>query len=261
MKPSWSPAATRGLNVVLAVASAAAVVGFFTGTAHVPAPSGYREAKPSAYVLGRAPKQRDMEEARFAHRRAQQQAALEGMRHAPRGLEDTVAVDPANYAKEVAARAVGRAYDGAPPTIPHQVDQLGAPACLSCHEHGMQVEGKVARVMSHQAYASCLQCHATRENALPAPLLPHTVSELSTFQGLASPGHGPRAWSIAPPQIPHRTFMRERCVSCHGPWSQGISSSHPARQSCTQCHTPAASSDQQPHSSLAPLGWPEGVGP
>ena len=57
---------------------------------------------------------------------------------------------------------------------------------------------------------------------------------------------GNRAWSIAPPEIPHRTFMQERCESCHGVNGRdAIRSTHPWRQSCEQCHAPSAEFDQR----------------
>jgi cytochrome c-type protein NapB len=69
----------------------------------------------------------------------------------------------------------------------------------------------------------------------------------NSFAGFPSPDQGPRAWDIAPPQIPHRTFMRERCESCHGVNGRdAIRSSHPYRQSCEQCHAASAEKDLRP---------------
>jgi cytochrome c-type protein NapB len=250
----------RGLNLFLAVAGAVAVVGFFTGTGTTPRASGYREAvAASTQSFPRAPRQRDMEATRYAERYAAEARALEAMALPPRSLTDSVTLDPVAYQREVAERAAGRSYDGAPPTVPHAVDGFGVPACLSCHESGLAVESKVAPPMSHGVLSNCLQCHTTRASGLPFQAsLPSGVSEANSFVGLASPGHGPRAWPVAPPQIPHRSFMRERCTSCHGVWSTGISSSHVSRQSCTQCHTPAAEADQAPSSfphAVVSLDW------
>lgn len=81
------------------------------------------------------------------------------------------------------------------------------------------------------------------------PLPPDATFAANLFDGLDSPDHGARAWSIAPPQIPHRTLMRERCESCHGVGGRdAMRSTHPDRQSCTQCHAPNAALDQQPMS-------------
>ena len=83
---------------------------------------------------------------------------------------------------------------------------------------------------------------------MPGPRLPPDATfAANAFQGLASPTHGERAWDIAPPQIPHQGVMRERCMSCHGPNGRdALQSSHPERQSCTQCHAAAASDDLRP---------------
>jgi cytochrome c-type protein NapB len=242
--------ATRRLNLLLAVASSVAVVGFFTGTGPAPQPSGYlTETGTSTQPYPRAPRQKDMESTRYAERYAAEARAIDAMAVPPRSLTDVVAIDPTAYRQAVASRAAGRAYDGAPPTVPHRVDAYGVPACLSCHAKGLAVEGKAAPPMSHEVFSNCLQCHATRTSSLPfEAALPSSVAVENSFVGSASPGHGPRAWPVAPPQIPHRSFMRERCASCHGIWATGIASSHAARQNCTQCHTPAAEADQAPRS-------------
>jgi nitrate reductase (cytochrome), electron transfer subunit len=58
-----------------------------------------------------------------------------------------------------AKRAARRAYQGAPPTIPHAVDQLAPPACLACHQTGVTIGAVSAPVMNHPRRDSCLQCH------------------------------------------------------------------------------------------------------
>ncbi len=246
------PPTGRGVKVGMAICVFAAAMGFLAGTRKAPPRRGYRDAAHGAVPpspVQRAPRQLDMEEARYAARRAQQAAALTGLAAAPRTLLEPVTLDAVRYAEEVSARRTARAYDGAPPTIPHAVDQRGAPACLACHAEGLSIDGKVARPMSHPAYTSCTQCHVTRNGPLPTlALLPPSVDPRGDFRGLASAGKGTRAWPGAPPQMPHRSFMRERCVACHGVWATGVASSHPYRQSCTQCHAPAARADQMPQS-------------
>jgi cytochrome c-type protein NapB len=263
VRRSLTPSQRRGANLLIVAAVATAVVGFFTGMHGTPEPVGYRSAGTDPVSSAKpAPKQRDMESMRYADRRAAQSLALVALGRPERGVNDPVALDASAYAADVAKRALGRAYDGAPPTIPHAVDQSGAPACLACHAEGLTVEGKLARPISHEPYPHCLQCHTAREGPPPRfERLPPSVSEESAFVGLRSPGPGARAWAGAPPQMPHRSFMRERCAACHGVHSEGVASSHPARQSCTQCHTPAASFDQVPRSTFAPLGQIDGRAP
>lgn len=142
-------------------------------------------------------------------------------------------------------RADRRAYDGAPPTVPHPVAQQAASECLACHEDGLRARDRLATAMPHDDYASCTQCHVVMEGPVPGELLPPDATyAANSFAGLESPIQGPRAWSIAPPQVPHHTQMRENCVSCHGPNGQSpMQSSHPDRQECSQCHAAPAAAD------------------
>src|SRR5690606_24328651 len=60
----------------------------------------------------------------------------------------------------LAERRKRRAYDGAPPTIPHPIDTRAKPNCLVCHEQGAKIGELVAPMISHAPYSSCVQCHA-----------------------------------------------------------------------------------------------------
>lgn len=162
------------------------------------------------------------------------------------------------------ARDERRAYRGAPPVVPHAIDQMRTQACLLCHEHGLRVGDVVVPPMSHGPLTNCTQCHAEASGAPPvsAPegaLGPLALGDLarggrraqplaaSGFEGLEEPGAGSRAWSGAPPTIPHPTHMREHCNACHGTYALvGLRTSHPWRTSCTQCHAPSAALDQVP---------------
>lgn len=155
-------------------------------------------------------------------------------------LTDPVLLDGTDKPAALVDRAARRAYDGAPPTIPHPIRQDAAPECLACHETGLVLRGRTAPAMSHKAYTSCTQCHVVSETPMPggADLVVDPRSPNNTFEGLDAPLAGPRWTGIAPPQLPHRTWMRENCDSCHGPNGRAaIRSSHPYRQSCVQCHT------------------------
>lgn len=128
----------------------------------------------------------------------------------------------------IEARRERRAYDGAPPTIPHAIDERSTGSCRSCHDQGVRVAGKSAPRIPHEPFTNCTQCHAPRRTDSSPP---------NEFSGVASPGAGTRAWPGAPPTIPHGTRMRSECMSCHGPGGlQGIRTPHPYRESCTQCH-------------------------
>ena len=154
-------------------------------------------------------------------------------------------IRPSEADKEVSSlqRTARRAYNGAPPIIPHSVHNTSDSACYMCHSNGMQMAGLKASVMSHHFLANCTQCHA-----LPAPALFQSIdSEVATnFVGLPAPKTGLRACPGAPPTIPHSQWMRENCLACHGGpngWA-GMESTHPWRTNCTQCHAPSAVLDQ-----------------
>lgn len=156
-------------------------------------------------------------------------------------------VDEAALAGLRAARAARRAYDGAPPTVPHAIHQTSSAACLACHGPGLAIKDRVASRLSHARFTECTQCHVPA--AGPAPL--RAAEELLTalaandFAGLAASGPGTRAWPQAPPTIPHATFMRGNCLSCHGPQgAHALRTPHPERVACTQCHVADALRDQ-----------------
>lgn len=134
------------------------------------------------------------------------------------------------------ARAERRAYDGAPPVIPHA--PLGG-TCVTCHtETAREVPGVgIAPPNPHRhtlgmsEQSRCVQCHVfrTTEKTLVA----------NRFQGLAQNlRHGERFSEHAPPVLPHDTFMREDCRSCHAGLTARpeVRCSHPERIHCAQCH-------------------------
>lgn len=140
-------------------------------------------------------------------------------------------------------RASRRAYNGAPPIIPHAVQNTSDAACYACHSNGMQMAGLKASVMSHPFLANCMQCHASPP---PAPFQRVDSAVANSFVGLPAPKAGQRAYAGAPPTIPHSQWMRQNCLACHGGpngWS-GMESTHPWRTNCTQCHAPSAVLDQ-----------------
>lgn len=156
-------------------------------------------------------------------------------------------VTEAERALALNERSSRRAYDGAPPVVPHPVAQDSAASCLACHGPGLVVKDKIASRISHPPYTSCTQCHApaagTRIPATEQALL-QPIAE-NEFAGLNAPLKGTRAWPQAPPTVPHSTLMRSDCLSCHGPQGLfGLRTPHPDRRSCTQCHVPTAEMDQ-----------------
>ncbi|MHC4218584.1 MAG: nitrate reductase cytochrome c-type subunit [Planctomycetota bacterium] len=135
-----------------------------------------------------------------------------------------------------------RAFDGAPPVIPHEIEQIASTDCLRCHGDGPAADDKGAPKVPHVFLASCTQCHVEQESEwfFEVELAP------STFVGRPAPEGGVRAFTGAPPVMPHTTLMRSNCLSCHGPFGLApLRSSHPERQSCRQCHAAPADLNQR----------------
>jgi cytochrome c-type protein NapB len=159
------------------------------------------------------------------------------------GSEDSVAVPGVEGAVKTAAfqRAERRAYDGAPPVIPHEPQ--GA-ACSSCHnDRGLAAEGLGFAPPSPHIGTSiegntvrCRQCHVSGVN--------EGLFVENYFVGLPqNMRFGGRLNPISPPTIPHRILMRENCLACHtGPAvRREIATTHPERTRCRQCHVEESS--------------------
>lgn len=128
-----------------------------------------------------------------------------------------------------------RAYNGAPPTIPHVLlseKGIGAKTCLQCHENGGYVDQfkAYAPITPHPEMINCKQCHVPQitkslfvstDWVRPAP---------SKINQAAMPG--------SPPVILHSLQMRENCLACHaGPSAaREIRIDHADRVNCRQCH-------------------------
>lgn len=247
-------AARRVAHVAAALALGLAFVGFLRGVRdtglHVSAP---RPAPAVSYAP--APGYAELRQVQRGPNARLYDAAFPALSRDLPSAHDEVRQTKEDREAAVGARARRRAYDGAPPTIPHAVDQQRQPPCLACHGSGAKVAGKVATRMSHARHDNCLQCHVVDSD--PRPAAPRVAAPDNGFVGLASPTRGARAYDGAPPTIPHSTLMREQCGSCHGVAGlHGMRSTHAHRQSCTQCHAPSATLDQREITGAAgPAGW------
>ena len=229
------PSVPQVVNVALAVVVGLSVVGFVFGIRPADSSAGLGLSQiPSARGVVPSQPYRALRN-RSLGRSALVTSDLDRLRSHIPAVTAKVPPQTEQQKKEaLAARAARRAFDGAPPTLPHPVDQQSAEGSLACHEMGIRLKGRIAPVMSHKAYASCTQCHTAAVNGQAG-----AVQVPSSFSGLASPGKGDRAWPGAPPLIPHTTQMREACAACHGVNGRpGLRTSHPERQNCVQCHVP-----------------------
>ena len=130
-----------------------------------------------------------------------------------------------------------RAYDGAPPVIPHQVlseTGIGGKGCLQCHENGGFVAqfSAFAPITPHPDYLNCKQCHV--------PVNTTSLFVASNFSRSEPKGKSKGVLDGSPPAVPHDLQVRGSCLSCHGGPSapKEIRVSHPERVNCLQCHAP-----------------------
>jgi len=242
---------TRGTTMALAALIAVAFIGFLTGTRSgdyaatderlaLPSQASNLEALPTVPTyseIGQSPRSPNRE----------WRSSVDQIEYT---LDDPFALERASAPQRqdaVIRRAARRAFEGAPPVIPHPIPQGGAIPCMACHENGMVIDGLAAPVMSHSPLANCTQCHVEADANWVRweVLLERSTSVPNSFAGVDTLGVGERAWPGAPPTIPHRLFMRENCASCHGLVSRGgLRTSHPWRQSCNQCHVPESGEQQ-----------------
>ncbi len=158
---------------------------------------------------------------------------------APVDRSSTVATKPPTSA---GVRASRRAFDGAPPVIPHEA--LGAD-CTICHTNsgrevptlGWAPANPHAGTDYVGAVSNCRQCHVFSRA--------DSVFKASNFAGLPQTVHqSSSAFPGGPPGVPHTLLLRENCQACHaGPAARPeIVCSHPERENCRQCHLPIAGS-------------------
>ena len=98
-------------------------------------------------------------------------------------------ITPEQKAFALALREQNRAFNGAPPTVPHPVDQMPAQVCAACHSNGFKTETLRIPKMSHQFLENCTQCHVENN---PKHMTASLFRE-NSFVGLPAPTGGPRA--------------------------------------------------------------------
>ncbi len=164
------------------------------------------------------------------------------------GTEETATTQTRTFPTVTRTNTVGnkpmtdRAFFGAPPPIRHSgiITSARTANCLQCHatENRIELRQQAIAPVPHAEYSQCTQCHVKADPSAKSFALGNQ------FVGLDFPGKGSRAHAAAPPTVPHKTFMRDNCISCHGPtglWR--IKTPHPYRTQCIQCHAPEAKQD------------------
>ena len=139
-------------------------------------------------------------------------------------------------------RRARRAYEGAPPVVPHPVDPEveRTQDCAPCHEFGgfNPPLRTYAPRSPHPERSGCLQCHAIPVTGETFVRTEWSYTEWPEY------GEG-GALFTSPPTIPHTLQMREHCLACHGgvAASPDIRTEHPERFNCRQCHVPAVTGE------------------
>lgn len=231
-KSGSEPSLSQRASILLAVVMGVAVVGYVIGI-RAPTPP---EIRHRVGVTTDPETPRSVPYFQLVTRRRALAAAAQGLQaKAGKPAIGELPVPTAEQrAAAIAARGLRRAFDGAPPTIPHVADEQDVGSCLACHQQGLEIAGKRAPVMSHAQRVNCTQCHVTA-----VPRGPATFRVENTFAGLESSGRGARAWTGAPPVMSHGAWMRDACGSCHGRGGLlGLHTPHPGRPNCQQCHVP-----------------------
>ncbi len=251
--PNKFPSHRKGTQVVVAMLLTAAVSGFFMGLQQggstlrrdpAKGSTETEESQPTASGVPRAASYSQLPSVNYKAN-ARWENHLKKLVQ-PSGPDGSTA-HPPDAPADLAERRNRRAFDGAPPLIPHPVDPISPASCLACHGQATRIKDRVAPKMSHALMQNCTQCHVTA-GGLGLSLQKingHGLAE-SEFEGLASYGKGARAFAGAPPLVPHPTWMRSDCLSCHGPaGASPLSTSHPERVNCLQCHATAAGLEQR----------------
>jgi len=250
----------RMLAVIFVMVGMLSVSGFFMGmlqtekhatrrfeTIRQP-DAGYAAAESHAHELPLAPYYGEIPVAAWLANR-DWSSTLDDLPRADTRLVPGPVPDETERLAAVERRAALRAYDGAPPVIPHGIDHISSASCLSCHGEGgnFVIGGKRPAEISHPWVTNCTSCHVP-ENGLRQITAPQTerLSVGNAFSGKPSAGTGSRAYPEAPPTTPHPVWMRQNCMACHGPGREhAIRTSHPERGSCLQCHAPSAVFDNR----------------
>ncbi len=261
--------AARARNLVFVAIIAAAAVGYFVGLGGgTPRPDGTGTSLRSTAVAPSertAPPAMSYEDLATAKSTAAPEAPWrERVASLRATLPAAPITDEASKLASLAQRSERRAFNGAPPVIPHAVDGVSDAACNVCHVNGLAPGPALAKRPPHPSYAQCTQCHAPPAPAMFADATPVALSGAllarNSFVGAPAPTQGDRAWPGAPPVMPHSSWMRNECASCHGPsgWP-GMQTSHPERLNCLQCHAQGAQLEQFPAAGMTPAFLPAPV--
>ena len=246
------------MTIFGAIAIGIGLVGFLVGIAEpvVPTRATQRVSALPTESIRLTPSYREINSAAVGPNQAWT-SSLASLKQTRPELLAPVVRTPAMKDAALRDRLRTRAFDGAPPVVPHRVEHQSAQSCLVCHGVGMQLGNQIATKISHPHFANCLGCHVEQAGSLPfaahgaatgEPRMSVTIEEpTNLFSGLLRAGPGSREMPGAPPTIPHTTHLRGDCLSCHGLVARpGLRTTHPWLQNCVQCHASPAETERIP---------------
>lgn len=120
-----------------------------------------------------------------------------------------------------------RAYDGAPPRIPHPVQpNIAYISCNNCHHVGSHHGPNNL----HKDQENCYQCHV--------PITTDSLFKRNEYVGYFNYEKQDRAQPLGPPYIPHRVQDRQKCHICHTAdgSQEALKPRHGHLENCTGCH-------------------------
>lgn len=171
------------------------------------------------------------------------QSHFASLRAEPTPREPTGKLQDEQLAAALKSREARRAFDTAPPVVPHAIDEHDPMACVACHSPGnsRMIGSRLTPEMSHPYLTSCTQCHVPAHGQHELVTAPNesgtALAAGNSFIGQQTIPHGTIAYQGAPPVLPHPVWMRQNCLACHGEGRpSAIQTSHPQRQNCLQCH-------------------------
>lgn len=177
-------------------------------------------------------------------------------------IEPEAARERSAHPRRLTVIRYNRAYEGAPPRIPHGVsaEEFRTDQCRTCHQRGGYSRRFAAYVplTPHADRGMCVQCHVGVDAVIGAS---SPAADPNTRCAICHPASGglpsPDAkvtwpttvWPVVPatiagrdpPMIPHDLPFRENCLTCHaGPAAAAeIRTGHPERLDCRECHLAA----------------------
>ena len=146
-----SPLQGRGITIIGAVAAGLGLVGFLVGIGErVEATRASLPVAREAVSAQSVPSYREINSTSVGPN-ADWSSQLKNLKQDRPSLFAKVVRTPEMKDAALRDRLRTRAFDGAPPVVPHRVEQQSAENCLVCHGEGLKLGDKIAtKISSHR---------------------------------------------------------------------------------------------------------------